>query len=322
MKIEQKWINEDHIFDKIPVFSTFSNLVDLFQKYHFKGITETKYPLYTRYIEQKKTWKCLLLLIPIIGNIVVALAELREARREKQYLDTIDDPMKDPFQDWDYNVCPEEFKTSRSIAQAYVKADYKNLKWVPVYLKDDEEFVLQAIRDRITSFKENEPIRQYYSQRLEKDPAFQAKVRNLCLIEDVDSAIDIPEQFTNDREVCLAVVKRYPTAIFRVSDQLRDDKAFILEILKNIDEQNRDTKLETIHYILKHIGKSLRNDPDFIYEIIQIDPRFFNYASNELLNNKVFVLKCLPYKIPVHWINKDLKNDPEVKEAIAYEQSR
>ncbi|MBS4168300.1 hypothetical protein [Parachlamydia sp. AcF125] len=69
-------VKADQVSDYIPGISTVTNLVDLFQKFvvlpskQKANISKSHY--YT-YLQQKSFSRCLVLLIPVIGNIIIAV---------------------------------------------------------------------------------------------------------------------------------------------------------------------------------------------------------------------------------------------------------
>lgn len=78
MLVNELLINIDIACDYIPVVSTISNLVDLFQK--TVTIPEPRngvldYPYYT-YLREKENFRCLMLLVPVLGNIFIIICDL------------------------------------------------------------------------------------------------------------------------------------------------------------------------------------------------------------------------------------------------------
>lgn len=77
--IIQLLINLDHAFDYIPGLSTITNTVDLIQKRILKdkqidSLSAKNH--YYQHITDKATWRCVVLLVPVIGNLIVALYEI------------------------------------------------------------------------------------------------------------------------------------------------------------------------------------------------------------------------------------------------------
>lgn len=76
------WIKADKILDRIPVLSTIANLVDLFQKTivipRMDKLDIDKSEYYA-YLNKKSFVRCTLLLLPVLGNIIVAIYDLAKS---------------------------------------------------------------------------------------------------------------------------------------------------------------------------------------------------------------------------------------------------
>ncbi len=75
----------DAYLDYIPVISTLTNLINIFQKYIVRPLLEpaTQKSRYYQHIHAKKCSYCLLLLIPVLGNIIVPLLKYRNQQNKK-----------------------------------------------------------------------------------------------------------------------------------------------------------------------------------------------------------------------------------------------
>lgn len=82
-------IRTDKFCDKVPFLSTLTNLINLIAKIVFStlgipsGIALKKW---RNYIEDKSLWKCLLLCVPVLGNIIVYLYPPRVRTRLNELL--------------------------------------------------------------------------------------------------------------------------------------------------------------------------------------------------------------------------------------------
>lgn len=76
--ISKLLIKMDDYCDYVPFISTVSNLLDLFQKYAILPLlkNEIKENHYFKHINQKKFYRCVLLTIPILGNIAVIMGDI------------------------------------------------------------------------------------------------------------------------------------------------------------------------------------------------------------------------------------------------------
>lgn len=80
-------IQTDRICDYIPLASTITNLVDLFEKCAFRGCCNSKSITENRYfshINDKKILRCIILLVPILGNIIIAIYDLIQHYKAKR----------------------------------------------------------------------------------------------------------------------------------------------------------------------------------------------------------------------------------------------
>jgi len=77
--VRSRMVSLDNFFDYVPVFSTITNIVDLFQKclvlpfMDKKNIADSHY---FTHIDQKSAGRCALLLIPVIGNLAAIFFDL------------------------------------------------------------------------------------------------------------------------------------------------------------------------------------------------------------------------------------------------------
>ncbi len=72
-------IKADKTCDYLPVLSSFSNLVDLFYKYcvsPFLMETQIKQDRYYYHLDQKSVFRCIILIVPFLGNVIIALYDL------------------------------------------------------------------------------------------------------------------------------------------------------------------------------------------------------------------------------------------------------
>lgn len=79
MKVSSLLVKADRLCDYIPLVSTVSNLIDLFQKYvvlPFLHQDTIKASRYYQHLQQKSFLRCIALIIPILGNIIVGIYDL------------------------------------------------------------------------------------------------------------------------------------------------------------------------------------------------------------------------------------------------------
>lgn len=86
-------INVDMFCDQIPFVSTATNAINLLQKYmiyNFIPEEKIKDDRYYSYIYNKKNLRCVILLFPIIGNLIIISLEIIKLKRQVSHInDTI-----------------------------------------------------------------------------------------------------------------------------------------------------------------------------------------------------------------------------------------
>jgi hypothetical protein len=79
------WI--DRACDYVPVVSTITNLVDIFEKCAFSGCCSSKSINSNRYfshVNDKSSLRCVVLLVPILGNIIVGINDLIQNQKNEK----------------------------------------------------------------------------------------------------------------------------------------------------------------------------------------------------------------------------------------------
>jgi hypothetical protein len=123
-----------------------------------------------------------------------------------------------------------------------------------------------------------------------------------------------------------------------ISNRLKNDRAFSLEIIKNdsnalefLSEEIRDDETVVLDavsrhpYSLHYASDRLRDSRSFILKVVKENERHspgpFRYASRDIRGDKEFVLECLHYTedwFMLHNITDALKDDENfIKQAIA-----
>ncbi|MGL5263329.1 MAG: ankyrin repeat domain-containing protein [Candidatus Rhabdochlamydia sp.] len=84
MRIAITFTEVDRVCDYIPFVSTASNIVDLFQKCVYKCLPENiAKNRYWSHINWKDVSRCLILLVPILGNIYIAISDYSNYQKNK-----------------------------------------------------------------------------------------------------------------------------------------------------------------------------------------------------------------------------------------------
>lgn len=191
------FIKTDYICDYIPIISSGSNLIALFQKYvvipFLSNSSITQKPYYV-HLQQKSFFRCVTLLVPVIGNIMIIIYDLSNRK---------------------YN--------NKNFMLAAVRQNAWKLASASEPLKDDKEVVLAAVQ-------RNGWVLQLASERLKNDK----EVVLAALRESVGGPIRyVGKQLKNDREVMLVAVQLNFLALEHASEKLKDNKEFVLAAVQN-----------------------------------------------------------------------------------------
>lgn len=88
-------VTVNNFCDYVPVLSTASNLVDLFQKYIVFPFVDTNTLQQSRYythVMEKSSLRCILLLFPVIGNVFVFLWDISRIKNKNDVNDICEAP--------------------------------------------------------------------------------------------------------------------------------------------------------------------------------------------------------------------------------------
>jgi Domain of unknown function (DUF4116) len=185
------FVKADNVCDYIPAVSTLSNLTDLFQKcvvlpfVSTQSITNSHY--YT-HLKNKSILRCIILLIPVVGNIIVGIYDFANRK---------------------YN--------DRDFMLAAVKQDGLALEDANEQFKDDREVVLAAVQQNGWALEDA-------SEQFKEDRDFMlaAVQRNGLALRFAS------EQLKDDREVVLAAVQQNGLVLRDASEQLKGDREVVL----------------------------------------------------------------------------------------------
>ena len=86
-RLENILITVDNCSDYVPGWSAVTNLVDIFEKGVGEwacGTEALKEHEYCKHIHDKPYWRCALLLLPIIGNVIIAIYDYYQMRHQEK----------------------------------------------------------------------------------------------------------------------------------------------------------------------------------------------------------------------------------------------
>lgn len=123
----------------------------------------------------------------------------------------------------------------------------------------------------------------------------------------------ISDRLKNDRAFSLEIIKHHSNVLKLLSDEMRDDETVVLAAVSKHPSS------------LEYASNRLKNSKSFIFKLVKENERYSNgplsYASRELRGDKKFVLECLHSNkddtFMLHKITDALKDDEDfIKQAI------
>ena len=192
--------------------------------------------------------------------------------------------------------------------------------------KDNEKFVLEAMQSQFIAI-------DYASERLKNDRNFilsAVKLKGHALVH-------VLPKFQNDKEIVLTAVENGNFNTFKyASDELKNDKDFVLQVLKisPYSFQYVSDKLKEDKAVIKQaltlegrnlqfLPENLRDDTNLASMAVKQNVDAFQYASKRLRANKDFVLDSVHQANPntidsvAIYANKETLTDTEIASIIA-----
>mmetsp|Transcript_6962 Transcript_6962/g.13805 ORF Transcript_6962/g.13805 Transcript_6962/m.13805 type:complete len:390 (-) Transcript_6962:139-1308(-) len=153
-------------------------------------------------------------------------------------------------------------------------------------IKDDEEMVKTAV------MQDTEAL-GYASERLRSKPEIFSIALDALLAQEgkqyeLDALVKrAPENIKADKDLMrkVAVQGKCGRAINNMSQELRDDKDFVVEVLK--------ASSKGYYPDCKKLSDRLRNDLDVMKLAVEMDPWSMRDAGNELKDNEALILHCV-----------------------------
>lgn len=231
---------------------------------------------------------------------------------------------------------PDNFTKLRDIEEygfdldPVIKEDHTILENIDKNLLNDKSFMMEMVQIN--------PFTLMYAsewQKMDKELVITAM--------DIDTfAFSMASDELKDNENFILEYMKFATLDYSwllfISDRLKNDKAFSLEIikyhsnvLKLLSDEMRDDETVVLAAVSKHpssleyASSRLKNSRSFILKLVKENERYSNgplsYASRELRGDKKFVLECLHSNkddtFMLHKITDALKDDDDfIKQAI------
>lgn len=161
--INKGFTSLDKVADYIPVISTLSNLTDLFIKSvilpHVKQEKIEKHHYFV-HLQEKDLSRSLKLLVPVIGNLIIALKDLSKNVYIKKYYDQHEHQLK--IDGNALRITPKHVRDSTKLVTVAVRSDGLALQYASKRIQNKKSVVLEAVN------KKGEAI-QFASDRLRRD---------------------------------------------------------------------------------------------------------------------------------------------------------
>ena len=218
-----------------------------------------------------------------------------------------------------------ELQNDREIVLKAIQNKGLALQFASEELKNDLEIVLIAIKSNISAIK-------FASNGLKNNRLVLFE----CIRKDGLALEFASDKLKNDSDLALLAIKNNAEAYEYISDELKNNYSFNLkagkikhtvfkfasESFKYEIKTNRYLLMEALNtypLILQYTSYKFQSDPEIVLKAAEINSSNLAYASDELKNNRAFVLEvankiskehCLSY------ISDDLKNDKDIVKAF------
>jgi hypothetical protein len=293
--INNFFIKTDILCDYIPVLSTLSNLTVLFQKSVVipnLSAPTTQNNRYFTHIKDKSFTRCVILLIPLLGNILVGFHDIYRHLKPKfeTYLKTKEAKKRDIF----FSKCtenPQKVSVAFCFTEEYQKyADdkqigFKLLEIVP------EDLVIAMYRK--------------LSPRLKKDIDIFLKITERSTSGHFFS--DVPGEIKDNEEAMLLVSEKFPNSFRYASERLRSKKEVALKVVSRWGD------------CLGCLSDDLKKDPNVVEKAMNAQANgdsAFLHADKELRAQYALGLKAVRMNGKmVHFLSEELKDNKEIIEA-------
>lgn len=198
-----KPIQQTKVYDYIPCVSTFTGIKGVITNLMKDRLSSPSIEISEhsfKYLEERSLIRCCILLIPILGNILVAIYDFRKVK-------VLDQVRKNPNE---LAHLSDHWKKDREVVLTAVFAYGGAIQHVPAY-QNDEEIVKIAIRNTPDAYPYINP--QFREQ----------KELTLSVVERLGSMLEyVPASLKNDEDVVSRALKKDPAASIFVEENLLD----------------------------------------------------------------------------------------------------
>jgi|GEM_PF-2488056 len=316
-------------YEYIPVVSTFTSIVHI-----FNGCIMQKEDVFlkTHYftsLRKKTVLRVIILIIPVFGNVLVAIYDFKKYGEFVFTLKTVQ------LNGLSLEYASEEYKNNITIVTAAVKQNVKALQFASDEIREREKFINECITQDITAFyfagdkiRQNESfvtaiidkhginLLRYAASSLQNNKAFIMK-----LLKKHPIALKYAPELRKDKEFVVEQVLLDPLNFRYAHPDLRKDKELVKKLMvKNIKvlgsarlEVKRDEAFILEQMLLnKEVLKysPLSNDKIFISKRLKTDLSILSFASDQIRYDKIFIsqFKGENFKI-FQYVSEALQSD-------------
>lgn len=311
-------IKSDNICDYIPVISTLSNLTDLFLKYVRIPLANHTLPPFNRspspyykHLKEKHTLRCVTLLTPFIGNVIVLIYDcarkiLQTAFNNAKFIESTAAKLPLLMQ-----FANDRLKSAPEFMKKMIKIDPRMIRYASPRLLHDQEFMLTALENYPECLKILALLPPHFLPTHNAEFMLKASEIDPTMINRIDSTLLFNSQFM------AKIIKIDPKMLERTSPNLLSDIVFVWEAIKIdpsyllkapslIQEEERGLKIairENVR-VLEHIKPHFKNNKEFMRSAITA----YNREAVKYLGE--------PLRKDIDYISSLIKDFPETQEWI------
>ncbi|HSX12421.1 MAG TPA: DUF4116 domain-containing protein [Rhabdochlamydiaceae bacterium] len=322
-------IKADNICDYVPFLSTITNLIDIFQKAviipSMKKSTTVSSRYYYTHLNEKNFSRCIALLVPILGNIIVAIYDFVNSLQQIT-------PKKSKALALKANIAnsrPEAGPQRVNNAGLHGTADSSQSPQITPKItpKKSEarkantansrpEAVPQRVENGYTTQEIAQVLRIHQHIRAVNYPQYVDENLALAAIKQDDFVLSFAnEKLKKNKKVVLASVKQCGLNLKDASKELQNDKEVVLAAVK------------ANSHAFEYASKKLKGDKEFVLDIIQQDASAFQFANVELRNDKNFARAAMQkdtreFSAVYFCLTDELREDEELRELYYHKKQR
>jgi hypothetical protein len=196
-----------------------------------------------------------------------------------------------------FNCVSDRLKSNKEFVLKILKHpmigtyEYNIVKYLSKSLRDDEDIILESSKILEKSYK-------YASDRLKRDKNFVSKLLKHLYCSDI---LIFPFCIRDDEHLASLFIKTNLENIYYISDRLKSDKKFILEL----DPE----------YLSGVVLDKFKNDKEVVMHVFEYDSSEFNSLSDELQDDyDVAIIAVEHDKYDLNYVSDRLRNDKSFME--------